>query len=583
VKKPYLKSLALKLTAIFSLMVIAIMIHSCKKDNHAEQQASITNAVIAQAKTWYESTYPVNNDGKLSNQSIINGSTSVDYSKIIKPDWTHAANYTRFDNKVVEIPIDPSSSKLGTALSNSPTGTAVYKKENSLSSFLLINDGQSYQAYIMTIIADPSYLKNDLTKLGNDKYNKRDSDFSGVVLYTTPKGKFVSGWFYKNGTITNTLFPHDNTTGNAKTQVQSVHTNDLQEDCTYWYQQVDNGDGTSSWIYLDKQCSITGSAGDGGTGDGGPAAPPASGGGGNSGNTPSTPKPQPCAVPNAIKTQVQSTDGHLVVNKNIVQPPGDGDGTFPPPPPPTPPAPCTTVVSITIKTDTLTKNFPCATKLIIDNLLAIRSYNDLMVPFETSQKPDLVWTTKDLQWNPNGGGQTELGNTGRDLSGGANLGSLITLNNKMLQNSSMLMIASTAIHESLHAFINYNIALNVANNDPNFKFNGSWMNELDFFYDQNALPANYRDHYEMMGDYFDKVVAILALYDNNAHTQKEYAMSMLYGLDTADPNATATEKSRLDQEFNTLKLEYNITDTELNTFYNTQLSATSNKLPTSGC
>ncbi|MEO3405474.1 hypothetical protein AAFN85_16305 [Mucilaginibacter sp. CAU 1740] len=44
----------------------------------------------------------------------------------------------------------------------------------------------------MIIIADPLYLKNDLSKLDSNKYNRRDSDFSGVVLYSTPKGKFVN-------------------------------------------------------------------------------------------------------------------------------------------------------------------------------------------------------------------------------------------------------------------------------------------------------------------------------------------------------------------------------------------------------
>lgn len=228
----------------------------------------------------------------------------------------------------------------------------------------------------------------------------------------------------------------------------------------------------------------------------------------------------------------------------------------------------------------MAKNFPCAVQLILSKLIGIKSYDDLVSPFETNQKPDLIWSDKDLTWNPTGGASS-LGTTQVDPNSYTGLGSLVTLNNKMLQNSSTLLIAAAFIHETLHAYVNYDVALANSNGTPNFKFNGSWLNELDFFYDQNALPTNYRDHYEMMTDYFDQAINILAIFDNNAHTTQEYAMAMLYGLNTASTTCTPTEVSRLNQEYNNLMQQYGITPSQLNAFWLSQLSAAaSNKLST---
>ncbi len=68
-----------------------------------------------------------------------------DYSQLIKPDWTHAANYKRFNKAVIEMPVDPSAA-MAFALKNKTTGQAVYSKENSKTSFILLNDGKGYAA-----------------------------------------------------------------------------------------------------------------------------------------------------------------------------------------------------------------------------------------------------------------------------------------------------------------------------------------------------------------------------------------------------------------------------------------------------
>lgn len=155
----------------------------------------------------------------------------------------------------------------------------------------------------------------------------------------------------------------------------------------------------------------------------------------------------------------------------------------------------------------------------------------------------------------------------------------------MLQNSSQLIIAAAAIHETIHAYINFDVTQNTVNQQPNFKINGNWLYGLDIFYNQNALPSNYRDHYEMLSDYFAQAVNILAQWDNNAHTQQQYAMAMLFGMDTAflDPSnpANASEINQLNTEYQKIKTAYLITDdTALNDYWRSQLTASAaDKLP----
>ncbi|GAB3917919.1 hypothetical protein [Mucilaginibacter boryungensis] len=134
------------------------------------------------AKNWYESAFPGDN----SNSSISTNASSsinnpIDYSQHVKPDWAHNVSYKRHNKDVIEIPIDPAN-RILSALKNKNTGKLAYVKENSKSSFVILNDGKSYQAFIMTIFADPSYIGNDLTKLNNNSYAKHDSTFSGMVF-----------------------------------------------------------------------------------------------------------------------------------------------------------------------------------------------------------------------------------------------------------------------------------------------------------------------------------------------------------------------------------------------------------------
>ncbi len=154
----------------------------------------------------------------------------------------------------------------------------------------------------------------------------------------------------------------------------------------------------------------------------------------------------------------------------------------------------------------------------------------------------------------------------------------------MLQNSSQLLIASTIIHETLHAYINYKIAT-ASYNYANYS-SSNWMLGLDNFYLMESLPPNYSNHTIMLEDYFDKSMAVLQAWNATQgfiYSTKDIAMATLYGLDAYDVGTSQTQINNINAVFQAVKTKHGITASDLTTFNSTNLYATTNKLPTTGC
>jgi hypothetical protein len=243
-----------------------------------------------------------------------------------------------------------------------------------------------------------------------------------------------------------------------------------------------------------------------------------------------------------------------------------------------------TILAQNINTDSLSKAFPCAVTLILNKLLTNGLYSNFVQAFTTAQKPDLVWQSGALPWSTSGTGTFMLGQTAPETSG-IGTGATITLNTSMLQNSSQLLIAAAAIHETLHAYINYGLATaldNAATGQTDFTTN-NWLLSVDQWCVIDGVPSNFSNHFIMMTSYFQQAVSILEQWDGGAHTAAQCEMAMLYGLNTSDPNATAAENADLQTEYNSLLTQFGFTPTMLNEFYTSQLNAqSSSKLP-GGC
>jgi hypothetical protein len=304
--KPYLIP---KLPLLFLLFITAVMINSCKKDN---KSAPPSNPQIAEARAWYESKYPLS--GKPDDKQTQGAGNGHDLSHWVKPDWQNTATYVRNSQSVIEMPIDPNS-KFGSTMQ---LNKKRYNPAYSRSYFLLINDGTKYDAYILTIIADSAYVNNDFSKLANNTYRKHDADFSGTVLYFTPKGDYVGGYGYKNGQL---IAPGVSTVKTGSTQIQSVGTgnvttNNMKEECTDWY-IVYFVDGVyQSDEYLATTC-VTYDDGNNGGSDGNPPAPPPPPC--PPGTHPGPPVERPCTKP-----AIASVNDRPITINYILPPPGDG-------------------------------------------------------------------------------------------------------------------------------------------------------------------------------------------------------------------------------------------------------------------
>jgi hypothetical protein len=142
-----------------------------------------------------------------------------------------------------------------------------------------------------------------------------------------------------------------------------------------------------------------------------------------------------------------------------------------------------------------------------------------------------------------------------------------------------LLIAATAIHETLHAYINFTIETSYGGFLPDdYNPNVSWVNALDMWGNLHGTPPNYRDHTEMISDYFNKAVKILKTWDSGQHTDEEYYEAMLFGLDNGS-DGSPYQQQTLKAQFDALVSQCALTDEKINTFKEHNLNATSGKLP----
>lgn len=252
-----------------AVFIVSLLFNGCKKDSKLTPSLIQMPDNIAKAKTWYESKYPVVTSSKTTSTALRTLDTKpktgpIDFTQFINPDWYHPASYNRLNKDVVELPIAPGS-QLNSVLKNMGNKIPYGNKDYSRSSFLILQDEQGYKAYIMTIIADSSYVRGDTSKLSRNTYRKHDPDFSGLVLYFTPKGEYVNGYKYLNGKLSTGSSQENKGTNSLKTNKLKVNTERVCED---WYLVTWVDDEIVDIQYLYTECY----GGDEG-GGGGPPSP----------------------------------------------------------------------------------------------------------------------------------------------------------------------------------------------------------------------------------------------------------------------------------------------------------------------
>jgi hypothetical protein len=326
----------IKLPPVIFIFFLLLFYCACRKDSKTTTQTS-TNTTVLQAKQWYESLYPVNvNTQKSITQGIKrSGSSLLDFSQFILPDWTHAVTYTRLGEQVIEMPID-SSTFYGFDFKNATANKIYSNRKYNRSFFVLLNDGKGYKAYIMMIMADSVYVNNDLTKLTHNSYRKHDPDFTGMVLYFTPKGQYVSGCAYKNGALIIPSSAVADTTSSSTNKIKvDVAQAPPSQDCTDWYLDTYVNDVLVSSEYVGTTCDGTDpETSSGGGSDSPPPVVCQTSSGGGSGSIQSVRGPViNVADPNPPSggSGGTGTNPTSPTNPNPTNPTPPPDGGFPPP------------------------------------------------------------------------------------------------------------------------------------------------------------------------------------------------------------------------------------------------------------
>ncbi|WP_316747139.1 hypothetical protein [Pedobacter gandavensis] len=238
-----------------------------------------------------------------------------------------------------------------------------------------------------------------------------------------------------------------------------------------------------------------------------------------------------------------------------------------------------------LNTEAVKQKFPCVDKLILQVIFGLKEMTIFVLPFISELRPTITYTTGNLQWgSPTTGGTFMLGNATYDPQSRAQLSSVVTLNEQMLKESSPLLIAGAAVHETMHGYLNYKITLATNEMEESFKYSDNWLLKLSAYHDRTS-GSNTTQHTNILINYFDDGLKVLGawnkIYGGN-YDEKDMAMAMIYGLDHADTHSPQTLVDKINEAYSKIKIKYNISDQDLNTFKNNNLFS-NNKMATTGC
>lgn len=509
-----------KIYLLFTIITLTTYFYSCKKEPGSD---TLNSEIRQKLRDWY------NTNVSESKQNPFNTLT---------PNWDKVQIKEVKGQIVYEVSMNnPEKVFIGYADTNQNKAEEIYSRTDIR--FLIFEDKQTsllVNGCYMSI--NNSGTQNNVKSLGY----KETSDFTGNIIYFNPTGKMANGWTYRDGAVLQRISVSNETEYKSMMRIRSDE-NRLNQ----------KNDGKLAYrpaAYCTPEYRIIYGTS--------------------------------CAGVDGYMNCQQYVVGREYIN-NCEYGGGGADGEY------TPPNPTgggtgsgsTTVLEIT--TDSVKKKFPCTDKLILQPIVNSASMSTFVQPFLNGNRPTITYKTSNtLAWGTtSAGGVYMLGETGPDLQSGLGYSSTVTFNEKMLQNSSPLLIAATTIHETIHAYINHNIAESIQS--PNDY--GNWMTSLVGYYLINQLPSNYSHHSVMLDSYFDQ--AVLILYDwtktqSRPYTIRDAAMAMMYGLKTVEPGTPQTYINYITASYEDIKAKYGITTKELEQYHKEQLTSIL-KMPQTGC
>lgn len=312
----------------------------------------------------------------------------------------------------------------------------------------------------MTLIGDSDYLNGDKSKLKKNKYGKSDPNFSGMLLYFTPEGKYINHWQYKNGKIVPDVLSAVKTeqnAGNYKSQSKGTFLASI-DFCTDFYTYIVRADGSESaheYSYTTCKTYYYDDSSGGAGGDGGSTGSSTGSGGSTGGSASTSPAPTRTDCPTILNVSV-NRDQHKSMRYAT---PGDsenpGDGGFPSPTPD-----CPTSTPVENRDTTINIKDPCIRSQVKASLaVGLDSFVSEFVNAIFTTSKDINMSFRDTVLAPSVDGITlSQGNFDNNGYFDAN----ITINSR-LASGSREYIAATIIHEVVHSYLTFNGVLGELN------------------------------------------------------------------------------------------------------------------------
>jgi hypothetical protein len=155
--------------------------------------------------------------------------------------------------------------------------------------------------------------------------------------------------------------------------------------------------------------------------------------------------------------------------------------------------------------------------------------------FDTSTNDNLTFEIKQL-------GSTSAGERNAQTTNVTG-GWKITLDTDLVKNGTQLFMAKTLIHESMHAFIKYNLKTNRTSN---------LATDLNALYQKFKSQNNSSNltHHEFMSQYVEALSYSLAAYDNHQQPNVYYKMLSWGGLETSTVYQALSNKTEIQNAIN---------------------------------
>ncbi len=206
------KGLILCLLSLFLAMVFA-----CTEDNSGTNAPEGLSTEIAQAKAFFDNTVGgvalPDRTRIFGGAATRSGQTAV--TAVSEPQWASASVYRDGEVKIVQVPLQQNKPVTALVRQFDMQGGLVHNKKQVIA-WLLIGESAdgTTKTLTATVIAGKRYrMPADASHPIHATHDLRGTDFTGLVLYSTPEGRLVFGAEYVEGAVVNRLLPSAIETG----------------------------------------------------------------------------------------------------------------------------------------------------------------------------------------------------------------------------------------------------------------------------------------------------------------------------------------------------------------------------------